>query len=52
MKIKSHILEAMEVEMISWTIYMIMYYQCLVTNYLLNKILIYLYFDLISIDHH
>ncbi len=36
MKIESHVLKLMEVEMISWAIYMIMDYQFFVTNYLLN----------------
>jgi hypothetical protein len=35
-KIESHVLKLMEVEMISWAIYMIMDYQVLVNKYLLN----------------
>jgi len=38
MKIKFHILELMEVEMISWTIYMITDYQCMATNYFLDNL--------------
>jgi len=38
MKIKSHILELMEVKIISWTIYMVMDYQCLITNYIFNNL--------------
>ncbi len=37
MKFKSHILELMEMEMILWTIYMILDYQCMVANYLFNN---------------
>jgi hypothetical protein len=39
-------------EMISWTIYMIVDYQVLVTNRYLNNLKIYQYFDLVSIDRH
>jgi hypothetical protein len=38
MKIKSHILELIEVKIISWTIYMVIDYQCLITNYILNDL--------------
>jgi len=37
-KIKSHILELMEVEIISWTIYMITDYQCLIIDCHLNNL--------------
>jgi len=37
-KIKSHILKLIKIKMISWTIYMIMDYQFLVTNHFLNNL--------------
>jgi hypothetical protein len=38
MKTKYHILELMKVKTISWTFYMIMDYQCLVTIYIFQMI--------------
>ncbi len=37
-KIKSHILKLIKIKMISWTIYMIMDYEFLVTNHFLNNL--------------
>jgi hypothetical protein len=55
MKIKSHILELMEVKIISWKIYMVINYQRLITNYIFNNLfkqLLNILLNLMSIDGH